>query len=240
VSGGTVQALSAGKTTITAKVGGIKLKCKVTVVVRDWTKDKNGDGLPDYWDSHAQDKVTAIRSHALAIGTNGLQFQFVTDFHSPSNRLLSVPLFNYVARHTGIRMIVNGGDLLDTNHSKAEALGYLNNWNSYVNGLTVFNVRGNHDSNAYPEGRLPDNFITDQEYYSMMIAGRGHTAESGKLYYYRDDPMSKTRIIVLDTGSPAEPQYKYVMKEEQKVWLKNLLLRQRMRQHKPIIARKGY
>ena len=226
-SGGIVRAIAPGTATITATVGGKKkLKCKVTVVLRDWAEDSNGDGLPDYWDPHARQKVNEIRANAAAVGDNGLQFLFVTDLHFPANRLLSVPLIWYIARNTGIRTVVNGGDVVDKSHTKQDALKCLALWNTYMSGMNVVNVRGNHDSNTYPEGRSSSLFISDQEYYSIMIAGKGYRVSDGNLYYYIDDASSRTRVIVLDTGSPAEPAYKYVMNQEQKEWLEGLLIRE--------------
>ena len=78
------------------------------VSIADWRIFAAEEGFPAYYGEHLA-KVAA-RVGALS-GYCADGFWFITDLHTPANKLKSGPLLTRLVRTTPIRKVLSGGDL---------------------------------------------------------------------------------------------------------------------------------
>lgn len=86
---------------------------------------------------------------------HGNSFFFVTDVHWENNAKQSNKLIEYLRKRTGIAKVLFGGDVINQNKSKYEAVGLLKDYT--IDARTKFGkdflfVQGNHDLNTASAG----------------------------------------------------------------------------------------
>lgn len=155
--------------------------------------------VPDYWRSYLQTKVTEINAALDAAGEKRSAFLWYTDAHWTTNYGQSPMILRYLSMHTGMTKTYFGGDVA------VEASGetdILTEWLADVS--TIPNHRsmiGNHDNNYnidFPTTAERAEFFLQTNRTSDMAFGTDIT--NGRMYYYVDDHIEKTRYIILSTG----------------------------------------
>lgn len=208
------------------------------VSIADWRLFAAEEGLPSYYGEHLA-KVAARVGTLAGSCVDG--FWFITDLHTPRNRLKSGPLLTRLVRTTPIRKVLSGGDLPEAfggggEKDKATVDRTIDVWrNVYVKpieaaGGTVYAAKGNHDFTVRSSAKAQTGFT-----YSGLKAKRILTEgnerrgavtnpdDSEACYYYFDNPPAKLRYIVADTtDSVSDRPYwavAYGMHEKQLNWL---------------------
>ena len=156
----------------------------------------NTMGLPEYWLTHLSGKADECNTALAEAGSDAVAFWFFTDSHNKYNSGYTGRLLRYMANATGVRRVVNGGDILDYQNSLAEVEALFNAFTSdVVNHFPdIMLAKGNHDLNPYGTPVL-----TDAEYYEKFFAPMAKHGANGKTYYYVDDDALKVRFLVVDS-----------------------------------------
>ena len=209
------------------------------VSIADWRLFAAEEGLPAYYGEHLA-KVAA-RVGALA-GSCADGFWFITDLHTPANKLKSGPLLTRLVQATPIRKVLSGGDLPEAfggggEKDRASVDRTIDVWRSvYVKpieaaGGTVYAAKGNHDFTVRSSMKEKTGFT-----YSGLEAKRILTEGNERrgvvtnpddpeaCYYYFDSPAARIRYIVADTTdsvTDARPYWAvmYGMHEKQLKWM---------------------
>lgn len=126
---------------------------------------------------------------------------FITDMHVPSNALVSPDLVQKLVQKTDVSMVVFGGDAINKNTNKADAIAMLRFVHDAFADTELHFVRGNHDANNEGSGASKLTEISDLEFVALT-AEPHEVREPGSLDYYRDDQERKIRYIFMDTGAP--------------------------------------
>ena len=172
-----------------------------------------------YWDAHLEEKCARVNELANGNGSGVPSVVFITDMHIPSNALVSPYLIREVVSRTGSNMVVFGGDALNGQGKKSDALAMLRFIRSSSPGSEVHFVRGNHDANTEGANIKKNQEISRSEYLAV-VAGANESRESGSLDYCRDDKKNKVRYIFMDTGAPNSAYVSTL----QLAWLKERIL----------------
>lgn len=157
--------------------------------------------IPDYWQSYMDTKVSTLQTLDGEIGNHGVGFVFVTDEHWPNNAKKSPILIKHIQENTSVKMVVNGGDILTKHADKATALSVLCAFrNAMPEGM--FSVLGNHDRNSNgTNGQDNTLWLSEDQVYGTLLKDiEEDVTFGGELYYYRDLPNQKFRMIFLNTG----------------------------------------
>ena len=163
--------------------------------------NEKANGYPEYFESHIVSKAQAINT--LLTGINGGAMVFVTDHHYPSNKMNSPGIVKAICGQTGINKVFLGGDFINREDTKAEALRNINRIGSMYEypSVRTFRVVGNHEFNnpgASSDPAIVANQLTaDELRYSILNTFEEYvTADPDTLSYYYDDTTHKIRYIV--------------------------------------------
>lgn len=177
-----------------------------------------GDGqIPSYWISEVEDTLTKVRANQISCGANCVEFMFVTDWHWNNNAQQSPSLINRIAKKSGIKNILMGGDAISYySPTKAgaieEAFGIYDGINSE---LKVFTALGNHDRNGSSGNTDRTIMLTDSEAYAIYTKRSESFAVTEKSvnYGYWDFPAQKVRIVMFylsDSLYPGMVEEQYI------------------------------
>ena len=172
-----------------------------------------------YWDSHIDQKCAAVNKLAEEGGDAVTSLVFITDMHIPSNALVSPELARRVVARTNASMVVFGGDAINAETNKDDALAMLRFVRSGLDGTELHFVRGNHDANTEGKSATKRYEISSAEFLELT-SGVRELREYGSLDYCRDDKTRKVRFIFLDTGAPNSARISL----DQLDWLKKRIL----------------
>lgn len=167
------------------------------------------DRMPDYWQAYLEEKLPAIRAQIAAGGADTEVFAYFTDHHigcvnNLDNANNTRHIIDFLRRHTPIRKVFFGGDILNTTASQTHdhVLRWLWAFHDDYIRRGVYPVIGNHEISTQYD--TSGNHISFDEAYAILFREAEHTADTGKkLYYFLDNPSQKIRYIVLDTESEA-------------------------------------
>jgi hypothetical protein len=156
----------------------------------------NTMGLPEYWLNHLSAKADECNTALSEAGSDAVAFWFFTDSHNKYNSGYTGKLLRYMANATGVRRVINGGDILDYQNSQAEVTALFDGFTSdVVNHFPdMMLAAGNHDRNPYGTPVL-----TDAQYYEQFFSHMAQHGANGKTYYYVDDDALKVRFMVVDS-----------------------------------------
>ena len=174
--------------------------------------------VPDYWLTHLQERIPAIRSAMEAAGWEKSAFLWYHDVHWTYGYKRAPMLLKYLYQHTPINRTAFGGDIVD-NEGDDTTMAYLWDWRDAVRGLpNHHSVPGNHD-----DGNSTDNRWDDPYIYAYLLAAEETPdvvrGDAG-LYYYIDVPTEKTRYLYLDT---ATKDGNIINDATEQAWLKETL-----------------
>ena len=154
--------------------------------------------IPGYWANYLASKATEINNALTAAGENKSAFLWYVDSHWTKNYGMSPMLLKYLSKHTGMKKTFFGGDIAQANSGE---IATLTAWQEMVKDIpNHHSVIGNHDNQVTElstAASRADFFIMPERTGDMSI---GTDATNGKMYYYIDNHMEKTRYICLSTG----------------------------------------
>ena len=181
--------------------------------------------IPTYFESNISDAITSIKANMDSVGRHGDTFIFITDLHwgrTYSNTENSPSLIQRLTEELPIGLVVCGGDLIDSG-SKELMVGFMTDcmqaFTSFLHGKFLV-ARGNHDSN---QDGISDStqWIAADEFYRIALKDADYSiteyANDGYFDYYKDNPSTKTRYVIIDTG------YAENMDSEQIEWVESVL-----------------
>lgn len=154
--------------------------------------------IPDYYKSHLDIKISEISSILNSIGGNYSVFLWYTDAHWANNYGSSPSLLKYVSKNTSINKTFYGGDISVNNTGD---IGIITKYQEMISDIpNHHSVIGNHDNQVTELATVEDlaNFFIMKNRTSDMITGTDPI--NGKMYYYIDNGIEKTRYICLSTG----------------------------------------
>lgn len=110
-------------------------------------KNKLYDGIPDYYKSYLQNKISTIIENSAFI--QGISFPFITDVHFHANSMNSAHLIKYIDEHTNaVPFVIFGGDVPKAVDTSANVYAYAKKWNEYMSiwgKHKTIQLHGNHD-----------------------------------------------------------------------------------------------
>ena len=179
-----------------------------------------GETIPDYWQTHLDERVPEIRAAMAAAGFNKSAFLWYHDIHWTYGYKQAPMLLKYLHAHTPINKTMFGGDVIDEEGDDTTTMSYLWDWRDAIRDIpNHHSVPGNHD-----DGNTIDNRFDDPYIYAFLQAAEETPdvvrGDSG-LYYYIDAPAEKTRYLYLDT---ATKDGNILNDTAQQEWLKAALL----------------
>lgn len=176
------------------------------------------DQVPSYFTENLNSGIDRVNQNMGEAGPNSMSFLFITDMHWDGNAKHSPALVHEVMRHTGLPLIVSGGDLFDQGEKNAmmqqatEAIGAIKQ-----PGIFMANVFGNHDDNwnswggqhDHPERKFSYSDIYGYEFSYMMrdkkLVDDFHYLNLGVDFTYTfattDASGQVWRFICVDTGN---------------------------------------
>ena len=157
--------------------------------------------LPSYYDSYVPTKAKSICSK-LTNG-NSSAIVFITDIHYPENTMISPSLVDAICKQTNINKVFLGGDDINRETEKNNALRQINRINSAYRypSVKTFTVVGNHEFNNPGASQDPDIVAnqlsaTDLRFTILNSFLDRVTYDTNTLSYYYDDVDAKIRYIV--------------------------------------------
>lgn len=181
------------------------------------------DYIPSYYNIHLTEKEQKI--NLLLAEQNSHGVIFITDHHYPSNQMHSPLLVKNICNTTGINTVFLGGDYINRETLKSNALLHINRVASlyeYPN-IKTLRICGNHEGNnpgASTDETLVANQLSPEELRnSILNTSSEHIVyDNNSLSYYYDDNFSKIRYIV------GAVNYKSQLELNSIEWIANQLL----------------
>ncbi len=189
-------------------------------VIIDNTPDWN-DIIPSYYQPQLKTAIDSALNNITATGIHGESLIFISDPHEEANAGYSPALIKEVTSRLNIDKIICGGDMVEGG-SKATIIKKFNDFvSAFRRAGKFFTVFGNHDTNTIgPNGpNDASEHLTKGETYALMQKQMDFDVQYGGLcYYFFDNPTTKTRFIVLDTGLERTE-----LDNAQRTWFENAL-----------------
>ena len=159
----------------------------------------------DYYKDYMNTKVSQIQQAELDY-SNGDQFIFITDVHWSDNFKQSPLLIEQIKKNTGVRKVIFGGDVPIAYGSKESLDNQIYDFNKsfreYKRERDYYPIIGNHDFTIRTNATSTDGF-TYSAPKSYGLVGRDledyTNIQSGKIYYYKDNPAQKIRYVFVNT-----------------------------------------
>lgn len=175
------------------------------------------DGVPTsseldgYWKQNLDaviDKVALRQDYE-----HGITFAFITDIHWETNWKKSPVLMRYIANHSRVKLVLNGGDNASGGGENIDAQKkWLYECTGAFNGdYDYYSVNGNHDNNAVGGSEL----IGAAELRNLMLPNPNDVHYGSGNYYWFSN--SGTTFICLDTGTVGAEDATQV------AWAKNVI-----------------
>lgn len=150
--------------------------------------------LPDYYhaDGYIEGKADAINSYLDGCAANGDAFFYLTDIHWEQNAMRSPAILRYLRAHTGIDMVINGGD----NYYGRPSTGTRDVTLALrrAAGDRVYITDGNHEFAGFVAAGLAYSAKFAPNNLHMRDAVYGSDAQT---YYYVDRPDNRMRYVFL-------------------------------------------
>lgn len=176
----------------------------------------NSTPIPDYWQSHMDEKVAEINALNEELGSSADTFVFLPDTHFPNNSGHSTALIRYILENTSVKKVFLGGDIIEGNQGNAVDVELLRSLRKEYSGIQIFPVRGNHDAH---ESNITDNQFWDAFHGNCM----SYCEMTDKMYYYYDNKAQKIRYIFADSvwGYGKYAGSAYMTSNEQVKWIQD-------------------
>lgn len=172
--------------------------------------------VPSYFETQLATATATAKNNMETAGINGETFIFISDIHWENNSKNSPALIKRITGELPIDNVVFGGDAFNGG-TQADMVALMNDARIKFTAACkrFFSVYGNHDGNKLDGGTA----FTHSEFYTFMQKQSDYIMEYAEpCYYYFDNKTTKTRYIVLDTGTTTPPTA-----SAQLTWLQNTL-----------------
>lgn len=159
--------------------------------------------VPDYWIEHLIEKERMAEAAIAATEGDGASFVFFTDVHWGRNAKKSPALIRHIYEFTPFDDVIFGGDVITTfytNLVSPVALGQDFMASFAYLGTRFHCLYGNHDNNSDSQANKPQYHLSEEQVYSWLQSHMTDVVYGGYYNFYYDNPLTKTRIICLDTG----------------------------------------
>ena len=172
--------------------------------VRKYTVVKEAFYLaPEYWLEHLADKEKMAEAAIKAAEGDCASFVFFTDAHWGKNMQRSPSLIRHIIDFTPIDDVIFGGDVITTRYTNLVSpmeLGRDFQASFAFLGTRFHCLYGNHDNNSDSQPNYPQYHLSEEQVFSWLQSQMTDVVYGGYYNFYYDDPVTKTRIICLDTG----------------------------------------
>ena len=172
--------------------------------IRKLTIFKEGFYLvPDYWMEYLVDKEKLAEDAIRNAEGDCASFVFFTDVHWGKNMKRSPSLIRHIVDFTPIDDVIFGGDVITTHSSNLVApmeLGKDFQSSFSFLGTKFHCLYGNHDNNSDSQRNRAELHLSEEQVYSWLQSQMTDVVYGGYYNFYYDNPLTKTRIICLDTG----------------------------------------
>ena len=172
--------------------------------VRKYTVVKEAFYLaPDYWLEHLVEKEKAAEAAIREADGDYASFVFFTDTHWGKNMQRSPSLIRHIIDFTPFDDVIFGGDVITTHSTNLVApmeLGRDFQASFAFLGTRFHCLYGNHDNNSDSQPTQTQYHLSEEQVYSWLQSQMTDVVYGGYYNFYYDDPVTKTRIICLDTG----------------------------------------
>lgn len=174
--------------------------------------------LPDYWETYLNNKMNTLKWGDMSIGRDGVSFAFITDVHIDANNMMSPKLLYWLTRHTNVRDVICGGDIIEGYNTAEHASDELFRWMQDTSEIKIVNIHGNHDNNTNGQTDPTQN-LDNIHFYALECRQSEYfvTFVDNEMYGYSDNDDQKMRYIYLDTGAPDSE----VISDTQIEWMKD-------------------
>lgn len=195
--------------------------------------------IPEYWfeqteDAQSFDECDQYLDAKIKSIPEGKSFMFVTDPHCRDTNAMNSPaIMGYVRAISGIKKIVQGGDVVHREPNRymgAQEIIKYNNIMRSVAGKDYIAIFGNHDINTanapvdnVPHHRIPyteiekilfghlENRVCEDiseriSYLDCNDEDREEILAFSRLHFHIDDEEAKVRYIVVETGCQIEAE----------------------------------
>ena len=167
--------------------------------------------VPSYYKNHIAEKCAEIIAKDQQYGQNGDSFVFITDTHVEVNYCHSASLVREIINNAGERLVIHGGDVIDSNCEKDECAPRARGWFAQFGNIHQFVSLGNHDYNT--RGQIvqdPSYDLTSAEMYGVYLKQNEYRVSNPgvKNYYYIDNTTQKIRYYILDIHYFQDLDYK--------------------------------
>ncbi len=165
--------------------------------------------IPEYWTEYLEGKIAQIQENQIKAGPDSMSFGIISDIHWRTNCFHSAALLEKVMTDCSIPYFFNAGDLFSgqgictPEENIAEFINYRKLFARIEHKCLI--AEGNHDA-VYSTFEAPDYYAQNiplaqfYEYY-FRFESLYHDRVFGEngTYYYVDDKLHKTRLVVLNT-----------------------------------------
>lgn len=201
----------------------------------DYSIDGNSVEYPLYYTEEVRTSVERAREYIGYSGRNQETFIYASDLHRDVNPWGAPKMIDYIKRYLGIKNTFIGGDLLDIEDTSVYAQNLLCDVVSDLNstyGDTYF-VRGNHDDNRYAPAVA---HMTRNQCYACIMYPQINKTDGDYLFnFYFDNPVTKTRFLILDSVGEPNDGYYMDFSPLTKSWIENNALASTPEDYKIIV-----
>lgn len=159
--------------------------------------------VPEYWMEHLVEKEKMAEAAMLEADGDCASFVFFTDTHWGKNMQKSPALIRHIYDFTPIDDVIFGGDVITTHSSNLVApmeLGKDFQASFAFLGTRFHCLYGNHDNNSDSQASKTEYHLSEEQVFSWLQSQMTDVVYGGYYNFYYDNPLTKTRIICLDTG----------------------------------------
>lgn len=183
-------------------------------IVADVVAEVTADGIPEYWQTHLDEKIETVKALQNEGGKDCFSFVFMTDIHYPSNLgKISPKLAKKILDECNIKFVLNGGDSQTRGcyHTKDEILLENKQLKEMFSSIKdkVLQIEGNHDGSYYwsdgtvGSGTAYMKQLTEQEMFEEYYRANGLNCnvnfDENSNAFYVDDVSNKVRYIGLNS-----------------------------------------
>lgn len=157
-----------------------------------------GGSVPEYWETEIDRVKTEINNNRLTIGNRIAEFFFITDVHWRLNAQKSITLMNSLKKHSGIKILLMGGDVVATHtETQISAIEEIREFYQHLNEYRVIFTIGNHDLNSNNNSSHPEAYLTANQLYSCCMSNEEMFTNTNASPYVTiyDNESQKVRFI---------------------------------------------
>lgn len=159
--------------------------------------------VPSYFLDSLIKKERKAESFIESAGDACASFVFLTDTHWGKNMQHSPSLIRHIIDYTPLDDVIFGGDVV-TSHS-SNLVTPMETGKDFQKSFSFLGTRfhclyGNHDNNSDQQRSKTEYHLSDEQVFSFLQSQMTDVTFGGYFNFYYDNPVTKTRIIGLDTG----------------------------------------